>query len=77
MLKSIEINKTYLALRMLTLNWSREAEKGGNMMRDIGAYFCSEQKRIKCVTSYLVEGMYHADLSELTVDVYRTINDWY
>ena len=46
-------------------------------MRDIGAYFYSEQKRIKCVLSYLVEGMYHANLSELTVDVYRTINDWY
>ena len=47
------------------------------MMRDIGAYFYSEKKRIKCVISYVVEGMYDTDLSELAVDVYRTINDWY
>jgi len=46
-------------------------------MRDISAYFYSEQKRIKSAISYLAEGMYHTDLSELAVDVYRTINDWY
>ncbi|MDF1617868.1 hypothetical protein [Petrocella sp. FN5] len=46
------------------------------MMRDIGAYFYNEQKRIKCVISYVVEGMHYTNLSELAIDVYRAINDW-
>lgn len=55
---------------MLTLNWSREADKGGFMMRDISAYFYCVKKTLQANFMIKTEAKLVAQLSQLIDGLY-------
>ena len=74
MIESKQLDRR-LVLRILTLSKSREACKGGNMMRDIGAYFyCAKIGYSKKHSLEALAGK-EAVMSQLGVVEYWTIND--
>ncbi len=72
-IKSIQLDRQ-MVLRILTLRKSREACKGGNMMRDIGAYFYYAKINRETISKQETSVVQLTIMSQLGVDIYTTIN---